>query len=89
MRLDLISYTEDWFHVMVDKVDVAGAFKRHEELATAELRTTAAHTNSIVRKVSAATSRIEIIVQEGEDLVHMSYRELTACRSAQGPGSLR
>ena len=89
MGLELTVSAEDWFHVMVDKVDVAGAFKKHEELATAELRTTAAHTNSIVRELSAAASRIETIVQEGEDLVHMSFRELTPCRSAQGPGSLR
>ena len=88
VRLDLISYTEDWFHVMVDKVDVAGAFKKHEELATAELRMTAAHTNSIARELYVTTARVETIAREGEDVVHISLSKLTLCSPTCPTGSL-
>ena len=57
---------EDWFHVIVDKVDVAGAFKKHEELANAELRTTAAHTNAIVRETRVTAAHTETIAQDGK-----------------------
>ena len=51
--------------MMIDKVAVADAFKKHEQLATAELRMTAAHTNSIVRELRVTTARTETIAQEG------------------------
>ena len=89
VRLDLTSHTEDWFHVMVDKVDVASAFKKHEELATAELRTTSAHTNSIVRELRVTTAHVETIAREGENLPHVFLRELITFSSAQGTGSVR
>ena len=74
---------------MIDKVDVADAFKKHEELATAELRMTAAHTNSIVRELRVTTARTETIAQEGENLVHISFSELMFYSPTQGTGSPR
>ena len=75
--------------MMMDKVDVADAFKKHEELATAELLTTAAHTNSIARELRVTTSRVETIAREGKNLVHVSFSELMLCSPTQGAGSLR
>ena len=89
VTLDLTSHTEDWFHFMVDKVDVAGAFKKHEELATAELRTTAAHTNSIARELRVTTARVESIAQEGNDMVRISFNVLMLGSPTQGAGSPR
>ena len=89
MRIDLIADIEDYFRVMIDKVDVADACKRHEELATAELRTTIAHTNALVREMHETTARgTESITREGEDLARFPCRELMSCSPAQGTGSL-
>ena len=89
VRLDLTSHTEDWFHVMVDKVDVASAFKKHEELAKAELRATVAHTNAMTRELLVTTAYVATIAREGEDPFHISYNELMLCSPTQGAGSLR
>ena len=89
LRLDLSSYTEDWFHVMVEKVDVAGAFQTLEDLATAEQRATVTHTNSIARELQVATAHVETMTREGEDLVHVSFSELILCSPTQGTGSPR
>ena len=79
LRLDLSSYTEDWFHVMVEKVDVAGAFQMLENLATAEQRATVTHTNSIARELRVTTARVESIAQEGNDMARILYSELMIC----------
>ena len=85
----LTAHTEDWFSVMVDNVDVAGAFEKHEELATAELRTAVAHTNSIARELRVTTARVESIAQEGNDMVLISFSELMLGSPTQSAGSPR
>ena len=75
--------------MMIDKADVVGAFKKHEELATAELHTTAAHTNSIARELRVTTARVESIAQEGNDMVRISSSELMLGSPTQSAGSPR
>ena len=66
MRFGLITRIEDYFLVMIDSLDVADTFRKHEELAKAELRLTVAHTNAVARELCIAAARTEATAQDSE-----------------------